>query len=301
MHVGHTIGLIGCGRWGSLILRDLLALDCRVHVVVPRAAARSAIAGAAGIYESVDQLPPVDGIVVAVPSSLHAEVVGSVVDLGVPIFVEKPFTTDVAAARHLVDRAGDRIFVMDKWRYLAGVKMLRELLASGRLGEPIGLTTVRADWGTPHTDVDAVWILAPHDLSIALEILGDVPVPESVVCSRSDHMIDLYAIGRTSRGWHHMHISDRSHRAERRIEVHGTDASAILASGWEDEVMVVRPSSDGAKLVESVAASGELPLLAELRAFLGFLDGGPPPVSSAAEGLKIVEAITAIRQMAGLP
>jgi predicted dehydrogenase len=86
--------------------------------------------------------------------------------------------------------------------------------------------------------------------------------------------------------------------AERRIEVVGTRATAVLAGGW-DEVVTITGHSDDEAEVEQVRAVGELPLLAELRAFLAHLDGGPPPVTSAADATRAVELIAEIRTLAG--
>jgi predicted dehydrogenase len=300
--MGRTIGVIGCGRWGSLIVRDLVSLGASVHVVSPSAASRrqGLDLGAAKAHASIAELPAVDGVVVAVPSSLHAQVIESVLDRRVPIFVEKPLTTDPESADRLVHLAGERIFVMDKWRYLAGVRRLGELARSGRLGEVRAIHTTRLDWGNPHDDVDSVWILAPHDLSIALEILGEVPTPVFAMAHGVGRLIDLTAVLRAGTVTHHLRVSARSDRTERRIEVHGTAASAVLAGGWEEQVTVYQPAGDLTMTSEIVPTPGELPLLGELRAFLAHLDGGPAPVTRAADGARIVAVIAEMRAMAGL-
>src|SRR5262249_46632918 len=175
MREGTTVGLVGCGSWGRFILRDLLTLGCRVTVVARTEASRERADGAAEIVGSIDELPEVEGIVVATPTSNHAEVVEESLARGVPVFVEKPLTNDVAKAERLAGAADGRLFVMDKWRYHPGVELLARLAQDGSLGEVVGLHTTRIGWGNAHDDVDATWVLAPHDLSIGLEILGHVP------------------------------------------------------------------------------------------------------------------------------
>lgn len=172
------LGLVGCGRWGRLILRDLRALDCGVTVVARSDdTARRAQDGGAAVVRSIDDLPEVAGVVVAVPILAHPEVVESVLGLGVPIFVEKPLAADPTWAETIVARAGDRVFVMDKWRYHPGIESLRDIARSEELGAVVALETVRTGWGNPNDDVDGVWHLAPHDLSIVNEILGYIPEP----------------------------------------------------------------------------------------------------------------------------
>ena len=175
--------MVGCGNWGKYILRDLVSLDCRVTVATRSESSKAAAVdgGAIGVVGSVADLPPVDGIVVATPTATHAEVTEQALERRVPVFVEKPLTDDVDDAERLAAAAPDRLFVMDKWRYHPGIELLGEIARSGELGRVVGLRTTRVGWGNPHDDVDMVWILAPHDLSIALEILGSVPPPRSAV------------------------------------------------------------------------------------------------------------------------
>ena len=293
---------MGCGRWGALILRDLRSVGCRVAVVAPGpdSAARARDGGAELVHERLADLGPVDGIVVAVPTSRHAEVVMAVLDRDVPVFVEKPLTDDVAAARAIVEQ-GDRVFVMDKWRYHPGVVRLGELARKGALGAVAGVRTRRVQWGNPHADVDCAWILLPHDLSIAQEVLGHVPAPRAAVAHSDGTGVTglVGLLGDPGGPWLHVDVSSRAAVGERRIEVLGDAATAVLADGWDTEITVERLG--GAEpVLERVATPGELPLLAEVRAFVDHLGGGPPPRSSAAEGLAVVEAVADLRRLAGL-
>ena len=173
------VGLVGCGRWGRLILRDLKALGCWVAVVArsPSSITNARTAGAEAIVATIDDLPPVDAAVVAVPTTVHGEAVLRLASRDCPIFCEKPLTSDVALARRIVDVAGERVFVMDKWRYHPGIHALRDLAQGGELGPVLGLKTVRIQGGNAHDDVDTAWTLLPHDMAIALEILGFLPAP----------------------------------------------------------------------------------------------------------------------------
>ena len=137
------VALIGCGRWGAHILRDLLALGCEVSVVTrtDASAARAFELGATRVGTNMAAAGDVDGVVVSTPSATHAAIVRSVLSLGVPVFVEKPLTVDPADARELVEAAGDRIFVMDKWRCHPGVAKLGEIIRTSAIGEVSGLRT----------------------------------------------------------------------------------------------------------------------------------------------------------------
>jgi predicted dehydrogenase len=299
------IGLVGCGNWGRYILRDLVSLGCEVSVVAPSPASRvhAQQYGAARIAERIDQLPSsLAGVVVATPTVTHAEVVEELLPRAVPVFVEKPLTADVASARRIADAAGERVFVMDKWRYHPGVEMLREIAHEGELGPVEALRAVRVDWGNPHADVDAIWILAPHDLSIAHEILGHVPEPVAahalVSSGRPSELIGV--LGTRPRVV--LEVSARQPERRRVLTLQCRDGAAVLGDAYADAVVIRRgagDASDGGE--ERRPISSAMPLLRELEAFVGYLNGGPPPRGSAHTGAEIVAAIERLRALAGLP
>ena len=292
------VGLAGCGSWGRYILRDLLSLGCSVSVVARSPESMARAEGADTIVGSVRELPEVDGIVIATPTTTHATVIEYALERGVPVFVEKPLTNDPAAADRLAAAAGERLFVMDKWRYHPGVELLRDLARDGSLGAVRGLLTTRIGWGNPHDDVDAAWVLAPHDLSIALEILGELPGARAAVADLSGDDVQGLVGLLGERPWHRLEISVRSPERRREVQLVCEQGVALLADGYSEHVLVHR---DGADEPERREIAAELPLLRELRAFVEHLQGGPPPRSSAAEGALVVRRIAELRGLAGAP
>jgi predicted dehydrogenase len=274
------VGLAGHGRWGRLIHRDLVDLGATVSVV----------------DEPGEELPEVDGVVVATPATTHAAVVDGLLDRGVPIFCEKPFTTDVVAARQLVERGGDRIHLMHVWRYHHGIEALGELARSGALGEVLGVRSTRVGGPSPRRDTDPVWTLVPHDLTVALEVLGHLPEPMAAVADVVDgRPLGLDALCGPA-PWLVVEASTRHADKRREVRVHGIDAVAVLPA---DDAPAVRIERGGEVVAHPVVV--EPPLRRELAAFLDHLDGGPPPKSDAAEGLAVVEGVQALRDLAGLP
>ena len=293
----RTLALVGCGRWGRNILRDLIDLGCQVVVAdAAEDSRRHAREPGAAVVADARELPSVAGIVVATPTATHATVIEALLPRQVPIFCEKPLTANGIDAARLAERAGDRLFVMDKWRYHPGVEMLRDLARSGEIGPVQGVETARHGWANPHTDVDAVWILAPHDLSIALEILDELPVPHTASGERHNGCAVALrgVLGRSP--WVTIDVSVATRELRRAVRLHCRDGVAAFPDGYGDHIEIARRNA----AIERRPVSTELPLRRELQAFLAHLDGGPPPRSCAGDGAAIVRRIEELRALAGL-
>jgi predicted dehydrogenase len=301
-----TIGLIGCGRWGRLILRDLLKLGAEVEVtcVSDATAAQALATGARRAGRSLPEAGAVDAYVVATPAATHAAVLDAIVAAGKPIFVEKPMTVDAASARRLAALAPDRLFVMDKWRHHPGVDAMRAQAAAGALGAIRAIRTTRWQWSSPHRDVTPLWVLAPHDLSIILHILGRIPPlrhAAAVVPGRPElGFIATLADGEVQ-AIVDVGVVETGHR--RACLVVGEHATLELTDAYDDRLRVRRgaPGSMDAA-AEDLPVSTRLPLEAELDAFLAHVTGqGPAPHSSARDGALIVERLAEIEAALGLP
>lgn len=290
---GPTLALVGVGNWGRHILRDLVSLGCEVHAVARSAESidRAREFGAASIVGRVDELPEVEGAVAAPLATRHEEVIEALAaHTNGPIYSEKPLTGDVAGSERLVSAVGERLFVMDKWRYHAGILEMARMAKAGELGEVQGLAARRVTFRNPHPDVNTLWTHAPHDLSIALEILGEIPPLRTAV---GEHLAGQLR-GATAilgeRPWMTIEVSDCAPDHRRETRVVGSEAAVILDGGWSEHLTVRRFDRDD----ERIETPGELPLLAELRAFVDHVQGGPPPKSTAEEGLLVVRRVQEI-------
>jgi predicted dehydrogenase len=295
------IGLVGCGAWGRTVLRDLRVLGAEVMVVARSETTRMAArdGGAVSLHSTIDELPPADGYVIVTTTGAHAASIEALLPTGRPIFVEKPMTNDPASALSIAERAGERVFSMDKWRYHGGIEKLAEIAGSGWFGPVTHLQSWRLGWQSHDRDSDSVWHLTPHDLSIALEILGHLPAVRAasgfigfgVHAEATAHLQDA---GGPSVG---IHVSG-CHPVERRsVLLVGSRGAAQLGGSYDDRLRV--RWKDGT--TEDVPIATEMPLLKELRVFLEHLRGGPAPKSPAPEAALIVRRVAEIRAMAGLP
>ncbi len=289
----HRIGLIGHGVWGRLIHDRLTALGVDVVVVDPVVDGRPL---------SSDHPGSVDGFIVATPASTHGAVLDQLLDLPpVPVFCEKPFTTDLAAAERLARSFGDRIHLMHVWRYHPGVECLAEIARSGDLGQIHGMRSTRTNWTSPRADVDATWNLLPHDLTLAIEVLGHIPTPRSARAEVIDgRAVSVWAdLGGPDEPWLMVEVSNRFGDKRREIRIHGSDAVAVLPD--LDSTAVEITSGRGTEpSVERRHFDQAEPVTRELEAFLAFIDGGPAPKSDGLEGVDVVRAVEQIRALAGL-
>jgi hypothetical protein len=163
--------------------------------------------------------------------------------------------------------------------------------ATGEFGDLININTRRVQPGNPHPDVSPPWTYLPHDLSIVFEILGDLP-PVAVASSACEDGIILAILG--DHPWVDIECSVMAPRKSREVTVrfkHGTlSMTDPLSSTLRCQL------HDG--LVCDLPVPGELPLLAELRAFVAYLHGGEKPRSTAADGVRVVKAVQGILDLA---
>jgi predicted dehydrogenase len=299
------LALVGCGIWGSRILRELLALDASVVVVDPSPSVRRAAAALnAEVAETIDAAATVDGWIVATPASTHVEVldeIAAVADPGARVFCEKPFTTDLAAAERLARAFGTRLSVMHVWRYHPGIELLGEIARSGGIGDVHGIHSTRANWTSPRRDTDTTWTMVPHDLTIAREVLGAIPPPRAAVAdTREGRALGLWALlGGGDAPFLAIEAANRVADKRREVRVHGSTGVAVLADLDVDFVELWR-GDDLEPDIERVAFTPAQPLRRELEVFMASVLGGDPPKTDAAEGVEVVRVITQLRALAGL-
>ncbi len=300
------IGLIGCGQWGKNILRDLLTLQAKVFVFVRTEQTKNEALqlGASGAFIGLTEIAQkVDGFIVATPTSTHADVLDQLLSYDKPIFIEKPLTSDIHRARQLLAHGKGKIFVMDKWRYHPGIDAIAKKVKAGDLGEIQLIRICRLGWGNPHPDVDALWILVPHDLAIVLHILGRIPSLHAVTPLLPSNPSAGAMI--TLKDKHSpsviIEMSTVKPTRNRSLYVVGSEASLALSDAYDNELTFIngKPASLNSQ-VHDIAIDNSMPLYLELKAFLEYLNGNVPPMSTLEDGVLMVEMIHEIRMHLGL-
>ena len=191
------VGIIGYGYWGPQIVRNFHTLgDCQVAVVcdkIPAAQQRVQRAypdvRATGEVSEVLCSPQIDAVAVITPVWTHFELAKAALENGKHVFVEKPFTSTVAQAEELIELAAKKrltIMVDHTFLFTGAVRKIRQLIDDGTLGKLYYYDSTRVNLGLFQHDVNVIWDLAPHDLSI-MDYLVQAK-PEYLAATGQNHL-----------------------------------------------------------------------------------------------------------------
>ncbi|MCZ6457056.1 MAG: Gfo/Idh/MocA family oxidoreductase [Actinobacteria bacterium] len=182
-------GVIGCGYWGPNLIRNFESLRSLGADMVVAAdtdpVRRKHIAGAFPTLEVVadaDEIlksPDIDAVVIATPVRLHFEQARAALENGKHALVEKPMATTVAEVEELGQLAtkNDRVLMVGHtFEYSVAVNHIRNVVHRGDLGALTYIRSLRVNLGLIRSDVNVLWDLAPHDVSILLYVLERLPV-----------------------------------------------------------------------------------------------------------------------------
>jgi predicted dehydrogenase len=190
-------GVIGYGYWGPNIVRNLSQLE-EVEVVAvcdKSPASRRRVKKAhphvnvVGEPAELMSSPDIDAIAVITPVWTHYELAKAALENGKHVFVEKPFTSNTAQAEELIDLAARKnlkIMVDHTFLFTGAVQKIKGLLQEGALGKLYYYDSTRVNLGLFQHDVNVIWDLAPHDLSIIDHLIGKTP--EAVVATGQSHL-----------------------------------------------------------------------------------------------------------------
>ena len=257
----------------------------------------------AKVADRLEDLSQADGLIIASPSVTHRSVLEKIIPWQLPVFIEKPLTTSLDDALFLASIVHSQVFLMHVWRYHGGIRLLGELARSGELGTITALRSIRSNWTSPRTDTNSLWNLAPHDLTIALEILGYIPTPKAAVIEWHLGVARGMTALLGDSPFLQIEVSNRSPEKRREVRLQGTEGVAILKDEKTEhgEVYYGNDRSFPAPFRhQRLPFDTTPPLRSELAAFLHFLEGGPPPISDFQEGLHTVKILTQLEQLAAL-
>jgi predicted dehydrogenase len=191
------IAIVGAGYWGPNLVRNVQAtpgvrLEYLCDIDIDRAKRVVGEYSTVRLTTSIDEVladPAVSAVAIATPAGTHFELAMKAIEAGRHVLVEKPLAPSYEEGRLLVEAAEARglVLMLDHtYVYTPPVQHIRSMLRSGELGDLQYLDSVRINLGLIQPDIDVLWDLAPHDLSIFDAILPENAWPVSVAAQGSD-------------------------------------------------------------------------------------------------------------------
>jgi len=322
MGTGIRVGIVGVGYWGSKQLRVMqsapgvervVAIDARLPLLSGLA---HLLSSGRGYLSLRDALPHVDAVVIATPPATHVPLGLEAIRAGKHVLIEKPLATTAAGAIELVEAAKDAgvtLMVGHTFEYNGAVWMLRELVQSGDLGDLYYLDSARLNLGLYQADVNVVFDLAPHDISIANHVLGCAPT--SVQAWGARHVDPRFEdVAHLSLAYDdigvqaHIHVSWLDPRKVRQLTAVGSKKMAVYDDTAAEERIRVHDKA-ALRAADGTSPSGHVsyhrgpitspvvqfdePLAVQAAHFVECVTTGLQPRTDGANGLAVVQVIEA--------
>ncbi len=305
------LGLIGAGQWGRHYIRTLAELD---GVTLVRLAERGRIDPALvgdGVeiysdWQSLLAAGSLDGVIVATPPAIHAEIARSAIEAGLPVLVEKPLTLSADEARDLLALARERAVPVIVDHTLLFHPAWPTLKRRARALLPIRrIESIAGNWGPFRMDVPVLWDWGPHDLAMLLNLLGQRPIeidarreaPDGDAPGGGETVyLALRFAGDASA---EVTLSNVLGAKTRRFEVRFRDR-ALVFDNLAAEPLTEHPLRDRS-LGEgvSIPVAPELPLTRAVAAFADAIRRRRADLSSLALGVMVVELLEALDSRLG--
>ncbi|MDS1135974.1 Gfo/Idh/MocA family protein [Nitratireductor indicus] len=307
------IAVLGCGYWGSNHIRTLKSLGVLAAVSDANAARAEGFASEhdciAIAPEDLFDHPDIDALVLALPPQFHAEYAMRAMRAGKDVLVEKPIALTVADAEKAVAVAREEkriIMVGHVLRFHPAFEKLKALIDQGDLGEVRYIHSHRLGLGKFHTENDALWDLAPHDLSMILAITGASPVEvRGEGAALLDHLSDFAHVHMRFPGGlrSHLFTSRLNPYRERRLTVVGDKAMAVFddVEPWPRKLAVYRHAvwqdsghwAFTANEPAYVQVEEGMPLTRELEHFIHCIETREAPRTTGEEAIEVLRILTA--------
>jgi predicted dehydrogenase len=318
-------GVIGYGYWGPNIVRNIRSLDSAQLVAIcdrNTAAAERAKRANPDVHVTTDPeeilcSPDIDVVAVITPVWTHFELAKKALLNGKHVFVEKPFTATSAEALELIELAERkhlRIMVDHTFLFTGAIKKIQQLIDDGTLGKLYYYDSTRVNLGLFQHDVNVIWDLAPHDLSIVDHLIGQRPeaiiatgeahfngltdvaymtvyYPENVIAHINVNWLSPVKVRTTLIGGEKKMLVWNDLEADEKIKVYDRGVQMSSREGIYDLLVSYRSGDMWAPKIENTEA-----LKAELAYFLGCIENNQTPFNDGMAGLRVVRMLEAAEE-----
>lgn len=317
------VAVVGYGYWGSKHVRVLSTMPDVAVTVIDSDKRR--LDEAAAHYPSIETavrdldevMDRIDAVLVATPPVDHVDVTLRALNAGKHVLVEKPLATSVADAEAMVAAAhanNVHLVVGHTFEYNPAVRQLRDIIRSGELGRVLYVDSARLSLGLYRRDVNVIWDLAPHDISIVSYLLDEMPVAASVWAQRNigPWREDVAYLKLDFPSTHaFVHVSWLNPRKVRRTTVVGDRRMAVYDDMSDNEririfdIGVDPGTIDDPHMAHEMPLSyrtGDIispfvpfrePLMVQNREFVDTIVAGTPSTTPGERGLDIVRVLAA--------
>ncbi len=317
-----NFGVIGYGYWGPNVVRNLASLEgsnvIAIAEVNPAARMRAQkaypgvniTADASAVISSVE----IDAVAVVTPVWTHYELVKAALENGKHVFVEKPFTSNSAQGEELVNLARQKnltIMVDHTFLFTGAVKKISQLLDEGTLGNLYYYDSTRVNLGLFQHDINVLWDLAPHDLSIMDYLIKASPdaivatgqshlnscedvaymtlyFPEKVIAHINVNWLSPVKVRTTLIGGEKRMLVWNDLEADEKVKVYDKGVNITNREGVYDLLVHYRSGDMWAPQLEQVEA-----LRRELTYFVDCVSNGKEPLNDGCAGLRVVKMLEA--------
>ena len=329
-----NVAVVGMGYWGKNLVRNFHALGVLRTVCDADATREGAVdekyPGVAftAEYEAVLADEAIDAVVLATPAGAHFAMARQALLAGKDVFVEKPLARTVAEAEELVGlaTAGNRVLMVGHtFLYNDAVRWVKDFIDCGELGEVYYTYFQRLNLGRVRQDVNAMWNLAPHDVSIAHYWYGEIPdrVEAHGVCYLQDGVDDVSFLNLyfPSGRFAHVHVSWLDPFKTRRAVIVGSKKMVFYDDTSLDQKITVFDKGIDRKSMDAemgafddfaqfqlVQRAGDVwiprldfrePLRTEAAHFVECVRERTRPLTDGASGLEVVRTLASADQSRG--
>jgi predicted dehydrogenase len=318
-------GVIGYGYWGPNVVRNLRGLETTEVVAIcdkregARQRAKQAYPDVHVTSDCSELLssPHIDAVAVITPVWTHYELAKSALRNGKHVFVEKPFTSNSAQAEELIELAARhrlQIMVDHTFLFTGAVRKIRELIDDNTLGKLYYYDSTRVNLGLFQHDVNVLWDLAPHDLSIVDYLIGKPPeaviatgeshlngltdvayltayFPDNIIAHINVNWLSPVKVRTTLIGGEKKMVVWNDLEADEKIKVYDRGVKMTSREGVYDLLVSYRSGDMWAPKVEATEA-----LRAELSYFVDCIEHNLVPLNDGLAGLRVVRMLEAAEE-----
>ncbi len=311
------VAVVGVGYWGKNLVRNFYELGalgvlCDADRSI-EAACKQSYEGVKFCSEFSEVLcdPSIDAVALATPAVTHYDLAKKALEAGKDVLVEKPLAIDVKHGEELVKLAEAKhqiLMVGHILRYHPAILKLQKLIQDGALGKINYLYSNRLNMGKIRTEENILWSFAPHDISVMLSLLNEMPA--CVTCQGGSYLnrdipdVTLSHFEFPSGVQAHIFVSWLHPIKEQRLVVVGSEKMAIFDDTAENKLVLYPHKVEWKnRIPTAVKANGEIvdledrePLRAECQHFVNCVESRTSPISDGTEGLRVLRVLDACQR-----